>query len=248
MLRKIRLFLVNIVCGFVWGRDRRRHVRTVLSANLGQQVRFIRRNLGTRISKIRVRTGFMGRNIVIIVNDAWAFKFPVRSENHDKKAINEKRIVDALRKYCPVHVPNVELLEMRTRGETSIVRKYECVPGKTVRDMPAQLVMDNIDKLAPQIARIVYEIARADPRALRDLKPTPNARPGYMRGWCQGDICDNFMIDTKRMKIIAYIDWEDARFLDFPFLFMYQYKNSPERELMAAAKREYDKIWENAAQ
>lgn len=184
----------------------------------------------------------MSRNIVIIVNDTWAFKFPVRSENHNQKATHEKRVVDALARYCPVHVPGVELLEMGHGDQMAIVRKYECVPGMTVRDMPPELVLNNIDKLAPQIANAVYKIACADPRAIRDIKPTPTAKPGYMYGWCQGDICDNFMIDPETMKIVAYIDWEDARFMNFAFMFDF-YKRTPERELMSAAKREYDKIW-----
>ena len=243
MATKTKHFVVNAICGLVYGRDRRRYVRTVLNGNVIRNVRFVRANLGTRINRIRIRTGYRGLNIVIIANDKWAFKFPVAVPNATETARREKRIVDALTRFCPVKVPRIELLEMpNDDGTTTTVRKYEFVRGVTVRDMPVKTALANINKLAPQMAAAVYAISCADPTEIRDLKPTPRARAGYMRGWSQGDICDNFMIDPKTMKIIAYIDWEDAAFTDMTPMFRNNRK-TPNKEIMAAVAHEYDKLW-----
>ena len=102
--------------------------------------------------------------------------------------------------------------------------------------------MKNIDKLASQVARFMYDIAMADPDEIRDLKPAPDMRPGYMCGWCQGDICDNFMVNPDTMDVIAFIDWEDAKFFDFSHLFHVE-KRSPAREFMLAVEREYKKLY-----
>ena len=44
------------------------------------------------------------------------------------------------------------------------------------------------------------------------------------------------------MEIIAFIDWEDCYFGDFAATFTGD-QRSPNRELMRAAKREYDKLY-----
>ena len=44
------------------------------------------------------------------------------------------------------------------------------------------------------------------------------------------------------MKIIAFIDWEDSAFADFSVM-MFNDRRSPNRELMDAVKREYDKLY-----
>ena len=245
MVEKIHHFIVNAICGLVYGRDRRRHVRTVLNGHPIRNLRFVQKHLGTRLFHTRIRTGYMGRNIVIITNDKWAFKFPVASENAYQKALREKRVVDALREHCPVRVPNMELIPMQTATGEVMVRKYEIVHGTTVREMPAKQVLNNIHKLAPQMAAAIYAIGCANPTEIRDLKTIKNAQPRYMHGWCQGDICDNFMIDPTTMRITAYIDWEDASFMDFSNLFE-SYQETPARELMTAVAREYDKLWRRA--
>ena len=101
---------------------------------------------------------------------------------------------------------------------------------------------DNLDKLAAQVARFLYEVGRADPDAIKDLKPRPDMHPGYMFGWCQGDVCDNFIIDIKTMTVRAFIDWEDARFCDFSYMFNCE-KRTPAREFMNAVRVEYDRLW-----
>ena len=95
-----------------------------------------------------------------------------------------------------------------------LIRKYDYISGATLRSAPRDLIMTNLDKLAA----------------------------GYMFGWCQGDVCDNFIIDIKTMTVRAFIDWEDARFCDFSYMFNCE-KRTPAREFMNAVRVEYDRLW-----
>lgn len=235
----IRRFFVNVVCGIIPNKDRRKKVRVVLNSNMVNYMRFIRKNIGERITKVKTFVGYQARNLIIGVNDKWIFKFPLRRDDSNELALREKRIVDALAPISPIHIPAVDIFKYRGQ----IVRRYEYVHGTTLRKLPMDAVIQNMDKLASQVARFMYDIARNDPDEIRDLKPQPNMKPGYMRGWCQGDICDNFMIDPDTMEIIAFIDWEDAKFFDFSSLFNVE-KRTPFREFMTATEREYKKLYE----
>ena len=42
---------------------------------------------------------------------------------------------------------------------------------------------------------MLYVVGMADPKEIRDLKDNPNDKPGYLYGWFQGDIWQNFMLD-----------------------------------------------------
>ncbi len=112
-----------------------------------------------------------------------------------------------------------------------------------VAQLPVADVLRHKNKLARQVARFLFDVARCDPVEIRDLKPRPNMRPGYMCGWCQGDICDNFIINPKTWDIVAFIDWEDCAFGDFSHLLDWD-QRSPARELMAAVRAEYKKLYD----
>ena len=206
-----------------------------------EYIRFIRRDTGLRAPRLRTFVGYQARSLIIGVNRRWVYKFPLRRPNYKELAMREQRIVRALAGSSPIPTPDVLLLDFNGR----IVRKYDFVGGVTLRHAPLDAVMKNLDSLAAQVARFLYDVAQSDPAEIRDLKPTPRARPGYMRGWCQGDICDNFMIDPKTMRVIAFIDWEDAFFGDFSKLFGRE-KRTPAREFMNAVRVQYDKIWASA--
>jgi len=236
----IRRFFVNIVCGLITNKDRRKKVRVVLNSNVVEYIKFIRKNIKTKIVKVKTFVGYQARSLIIGVNNEWIFKFPLRRDNSNELALREKRIVDALAPLSPVHIPPVEIL--RYRG--NIVRKYEYVRGATMRQLPPDVVLQHRDKIASQIARFIFEIARADPAEIRDLKPSPDMQPGFMVGWSQGDICDNFMLDPETLDVVTFIDWEDAKFFDFSFLFTAE-KRSPAREVMTAVGREYEKLYKS---
>lgn len=239
--KSIRHFITNIICGFVYNKDGRKKLRVVLNSPMFEYIRFIRRDTGLRAPRLRTFVGYQARSLIIGVNNRWVYKFPLRRENYRELAVREQRIVRALRPAMSIPTPDVKLIKYGDK----IVRKYAFVGGATLRSAPQKLIMENLDVLAAQVARFLYDVACADPVEIRDLKPTPDAAPGYMRGWCQGDICDNFMIDLKTMKVTAFIDWEDASFCDMSRMFGHD-KRSPAREFMAAVRVAYDRIWADA--
>lgn len=231
-------FFTNVICGFVYGKDRRKKLRVILNSPILEYIRFIRHDTGLRMPRLRTFVGYQARSLIIGVNNKWVYKFPLRRDNYRELAMREYRIVAALRSFVSVSVPDVKLIE----HDGMLVRKYEFVHGATLRGAPRDLIMANLDKLAASVAQFMYDLSVADPVEIRDLKPSPDAKPGYMYGWCQGDICDNFMIDLNTMTITAFIDWEDARFCDFSYMFGCE-KQSPAREFMNRVRIEYDRIW-----
>lgn len=234
MAGSIHRFFTNIICGFIYNKDLRKRARVIMNSPMMSDIHFIHKNLNKPLHKIKTFIGYQARNLLISANDEYIFKFPLRRSNSSELAIREKRIVDAFAPISPVYVPPVEILQHRG----ALVRKYKFIRGTTLRQIPTEILDKHTTKLAKQIARFIYEIASSDPEPIRDLKPTPDAKPGYMYGWTQGDICDNFIVDLKTMKIVAFIDWEDSIFGDFSRFF-----NSDHKKLMTAVKHEYDKLY-----
>ena len=192
------------------------------------------------LTRIKTFVGYQARNLLISVNDKFIFKFPLRRSDSRELTLRERRMVDAFIPISSIYIPPVDVFTHRGM----LIRRYEFIRGPGLRQIPCDIALSNIDKLAPQIARFIYEIGISDPESIRDLKPDPSAVPGYMYGWSQGDICDNFIIDPDTMQIVAFIDWEDCAFGDFSRIFTRD-KRSPHRELMAAVRREYDKLYKN---
>ena len=238
MFGKIHRFFTNAICGLIYNKDTRKRVRVVLNSPMASYIRFIRKNTGSPICKLKTFVGYQARNLLISVNNEYVFKFPLRRANSDELALREKRIVDALIAKSPISIPSVDIFKYRG----ILVRRYPFVQGTRLREIPSDVVIKNIGILAPQLARFLYEIGRANPKEIRDLKPVSNAKPGYKYGWFHGDIGDNFMIDTNTMKITAFIDWEDCYFGDFSATFTGD-KRSPNRELMRAVMKEYDNLY-----
>jgi len=227
-----------MVCGLVYDKDRRKRLRVVLNSPMSEYIKFIRHDTGIARPKIKTFVGYQARSLIIGVNDKWVYKFPLRRDNYRQLAVCEERILNALAPISPIYAPPVQLLDWRDM----IVRKYAFVPGVSLRRAPRELIMKNLTHIAAQVANFMYVIGTADPDEIRDLKPRANMRPGYACGWCQGDICDNFMIDLDTMTVTAFIDWEDAAFGDFAWRFDAE-RRSPAREFMHAVRTEYDRIW-----
>ncbi len=237
ILRSLRHFLTNVICGCIYDKYTRKKVRVILNSNMSDNIRFIRNNIGGRITKIKTFVGHQARNLIIGVNNQWIFKFPLRRDNSHELAIREKRVVDVFRKVSRINIPAVELIEHKGQ----IIRKYEWVHGTTLREMPPDDLIAARGVLAPQIAQFLYDIACYDPDELRDLKPSPDAQPGFMYGWCQGDICDNFIFNRDTLELVAFIDWEDCNFCDFSG--MVNEKRPHRRIFMQAVADEYTKIY-----
>jgi len=237
IIRKVRGAIVNTICAFIPVKSARRKARAILNSDIIEYLFFIHRDMGARIKRVKFTTGFRGRNLILAINDRYIYKFPLRWRRGEI-ALREKRITDALRDASPVHIPPVTILEYKDK----LVRKYDFIHGPQLNQLPYETVLKNKDKLAQQIARFIFDIGRANPRALRDLKPDPKSAPGYMYGWCQGDIYDNFMINPDTMEIIAFIDWEDSEFGDFS-RFMTYARFPNEQLLVPLVRAEYDRLY-----
>lgn len=236
--KSIRHFITNIICGFIYSKAERRRLRVVLNSPIMEYIKFIKQDTGIRRPRIKTFVGYQARSLIIGVNNKWIYKFPLRRDNYRELAMREARLVAALAPLSPIHVPSVDLIEYRGM----LIRKYEFIDGPTLRTGPRKTIMANLEPLARQVANFLYVIGQSDPESIRDLKPSPDAAPGYLRGWCQGDICDNFIIDMKTMTVRAFIDWEDCAFMEFEWL-LRPGRQQPSHDFMPLVRREYDKIW-----
>lgn len=250
MLNAIRHFCTNIICAFIWNKYKRKKMRVLLNSNILSDLIFIKRDIQEPIKYFKTYTGYMARSLVINVNNKWVYKFPLCRENSDELSLREKRIVDAISKYISGYIPPVEILEMpHARTGQKLVRKYPFVSGVSLRGLPVETVLKHKKKLAHQLAVFLYETAVADPAEIRDLKIHPILKSppidhsSYMVGWFQGDIADNFLINPKTCDIVAFIDWEDSRFIDFSQMLEMD-KSIKQRTVLSATVQEYALIWQ----
>ena len=238
MMNSLRRFFSNVICGFIPNRDRRRRVRVVLNSDMGAYLRFIRSDLGVRPRRVRTFVGYLARSLLISVNDKYIYKFPLRRDDSDILARREKRLVDALAPLSSIYVPSVTLLEYNGH----VVRKYEYIHGVQFRKLPIDYANAHMDDVASQIAHFMYEIGCANPPEIADLKPSPDMQPGYCFGWTQGDIYDNFLVDTATHQVMAIIDWEDCYFGDFSHLLKRRSDSATSRLMVCVAKK-YDELY-----
>ncbi|MCQ2599698.1 MAG: phosphotransferase [Alphaproteobacteria bacterium] len=214
-LNKARRVLVNIICGFIPGKARRKQVRAYLNSDIWRYKRFIRHDLGVALYNVHIKYGYGTKNIIILVNNKWAYKFPVGNMNINALANRELRIVKAMKAISPIHIPDMQIVDM---GGVC-VRKYEYIAGKTFGELKRNEILENWDNFSDKIAEFMYVIAKSAPDEIADLVPD-NAKPrAIMNGWCHTDICGNFIVDSNTMQIISVIDWEDFKYGDFSKIF-----------------------------
>ena len=206
----IRHLLSNIVCGFIPGKSRRDLVRTRIRYNTRPFIQFVRDYFSGQDIKIKTCVGGGCRNMIVLVDSRYAFKFPLRNNGYER-AMREFRITTALRKYTKTRIPEMEIIQWRGL----YVRKYEFFPGVVLDEIPASIVALHRHHIARQIAKFIYEIGIADPIEIRDMKPNPDEAPGFMRGWFHNDIGANFIINPETFDIVGFIDWEVAKFTTF---------------------------------
>ena len=208
----MRHLISNIVCGFIWKKSLRDKVRTMIRyPQVHDYVRYVRkfaRNMPKR--KIRTTVGYGCKNFVVILNNKHVFKFPLLNDGK-AAAIREKRIVDAFYGISPIKIPLMKVIPYKN----IYIRKYEFAPGALLTDVKPEIVLQHSGHIAKQIANFMYVVGKADPVEIRDLKPTSNEKPGYLYGWSQNDLWQNFMLDTKTFDITFFIDWENAAFTSF---------------------------------
>lgn len=205
----MRHFISNIVCGFIWSKKLRDLVRTKIRfPQTREYIRFVRhfaKNM--KQCKIKTLVGYGCKNFVIILNNKHVFKFPLLTDGKDI-SIREKRIVDALYGISPIKIPLMKIIPYKN----IYVRKYEFAYGTLLTDVKPSIIGQHQQHIAKQIANFLYVVGMADPVEIRDLKPEPNAKPGFLYGWFQQDIWQNFMLDTKTFDITFFIDWEQTSF------------------------------------
>lgn len=201
----------NIILGFVPSKKMRHRLRLRMNFNLAPYIEFARRDSNRPHARVRTYQGHGGqKKVIVVLDNAIAYKFPLVASRASGPR-REKMFTDAFRKISPIHLPEMQVLQFRGLD----VLKYEFVSGKTVADLPADVLRRHGDKIAHQLADFLFAIGMSDPASLRGEKPTPQSRPGYMYGWAHNDIGGNFVIDPATGDITAFIDWETAAFCDW---------------------------------
>ena len=204
-------FISNVICLFIPNKKLRDKVRVMIRyPRVFGYIRFVRgyaRNM--KSCNIKTRVGRGCKNFVVLLNDKYVFKFPLMSDGVEI-AQREQRITHALRPISPIKIPEMKII----MHNGIAIRRYEFARGILLSDVDPRVFGAYRDKIAKQIAQMIYTIGESDPLEIRDLKPTPNEKPGYLYGWFQGDIWQNFMLDDE-FNITYFIDWEDTAFQSF---------------------------------
>ena len=208
----MRHLISNIVCAFIAKKSLRDKVRTMIRyPQTHEYVRYIRNiSKGLKKHKIRTTVGYGCKNFIVILNNERVFKFPLLNDGKDV-AVREKRIVDAFYDISPIKIPKMKIIQYKN----IFVREYEFATGTLLTDIKPKIISAHQTHIAKQIANFLYVIGKSDPQEIKDLKPTPNVNPGFLYGWFQHDIWQNFMLNTKTFDITYFIDWDQADFEDF---------------------------------
>lgn len=185
-------------------------MRVKIRYNTRPYVKFVRDYIGNTDAKITTCVGGGCKNFIVLVNSQYAFKFPLNDDGTER-ALRELRITTALRKYTKFKIPEMEIIKWNNMA----VRRYEFFPGVVLGEIPPCIAMANRHHIAAQIAQFMYEIGRADPTEIRDLKPKKTAKPDFLYGWFHNDIGQNFILNPDTFDIVGFIDWETAVFDSF---------------------------------
>lgn len=241
----IRHFFANVVCAFIYDDLCRKKVRAIINSPYLSWRRFVRRDCGVRHPKIKLLTGFSGRNLLFRVDDKYIYKFIHKTIKGTEQ--REYDIASALAPISPIPLMVPTLLNT----PTGPVRRYDFAPGMTLREFAEKYpekYSQNKESLADQIANFMYEMARHDPVQIRKHKRgyTPKniklKRPGYMYGWYHGDIGDNFMINPDTLRVTAIIDLESISYGDFSKDWVWE-ACPLVHDFITCVKQHYDKIW-----
>ena len=236
-------FLSNVICAFIPNKPLRDKVRVMIRypRTLGF-VRFVRRYArNMKQCQIKTTVGYGCKNFIVILNNKYVFKFPLRNDGA-AVAAREMRIVNAFYKISPIKIPKMKTI----RYKNLVVRQYEFATGKLLTDIAPWDVSAHREHIAKQLANFLYVIGAQDPDEIRDLKPDPHAKPGFMYGWFQDDIWQNFMLDEKTYDITYFIDWENAKFESFQtslYVASHNWDKFGYRGIIVDVMAEYAKIY-----
>lgn len=239
---RFRHFLVNMLCGVVVGKHRRRKIRVVLNTRFLSIVRFVKKDCGMINPKIKVIIGSRGRNLVINVSDKYVYKFRVAIDDFDDSF--EKReyaITSVLSKVAPIYIPIPKIIKY----EHGIARRYDFVSGINFKQLIKNEKYEAAsNRLAKQLAEFIYKVSSVDPVQIRKYKQDQKQKTGYMLGWYHIDLFENFLIDENTFCINGIIDWEEVSFNKFDL--GHRYSNLPVFDkFMKCVKVEYDRLYQN---
>ena len=211
---KFKTFMTNMICATIPCKKTRDIIRIKIKhcAYVNYCKKFaLAHTFGTH-HKVKLTVGSRSRNLIILIDKLYAFKFPLDDNGYDK-SIREQRITDAFSKISPIHIPKPRIYQW---GDIT-VRRYDFSHGVLLKQIPTKQIIINKPKIALQIAQFIYTIGTCDPIDISDLKPDTNIKPSFLRGWFHNDIAENFTINPTTFEITSFIDWEDAAFVDFHY-------------------------------
>lgn len=239
-------FLANVVCAFIYNDLCRKKVRAVINSPYLEWRRFVRIDSGMPRARIRLSTGFSGRNLIFMVGNKYVYKF-IHKQGIRGIEQREYDIATALADASPVPLAVPTLL----KTPHGLVRRYDFADGVTLRTLAEkypELYDKNKEYLAREIANFMYEIAQQNPATIEKHKigyapkGTKLSAPGYMYGWYHGDIGDNFMIDPTTCRVTCIIDLESMAYGDFSQNWTWE-KSPLISDFIQCVKTQYDQIW-----
>ena len=193
--------LMDFLCGFVPGADRRAHIRARRLYDWRAKYNALRAAYPDMpFRHVKMIKG--GWNIGFIVDKKYVFKIRKVFDKNTRmtKIQREARITAALYQVSPVRIPRIELV---TAGPYTFF-KYDYMPGRNMNTFSARTIRRYADVWGAQIGAFIHSIHNARPADITDLMT------GAGDGWNHNDICNNVIIDPKTMRVAGIIDWEYA--------------------------------------
>lgn len=111
----------------------------------------------------------------------------------------EKRITDALRRYCTVQIPDIKII----KGEKFVFYKTSFIPGVILANLPLRALNAHSDEISAQLAKFLKKLHAANPKSIADLQDDKNGKC-----WVHSDLCSNVLINPRTFVITGVIDWE----------------------------------------
>ena len=155
-----------------------------------------------RNKKLRVTKG--GGSLAFIFDECDVYR--VRKRRYEATTVfprlaREQRITNALRRYCTVQIPDIEIIH----GKKFIFYKTSFIPGVILANLSRKTLNAHSDEIAAQLATFLKKLHSAKPKSIADLTDGDKNKH-----WCHTDLCSNILINPKTFKITGIIDWEWA--------------------------------------
>lgn len=176
-----------------------------------------------------------GWNIGFIVDKKYVFKIRKFYQSHDARILREKRITDAFAQIVSVRIPEIKIIDA---GEYTFYR-YAFISGRNLNTFSEHKIRKNRDRFAGTIAKFIFQMHGVNPPEINDLRTDDGD------GWNHADLCNNILVDPKRMRVVGIIDWENASFgpIETEFRNLTRFKKKiADSGLGDAVRAEYEKL------